>query len=672
MSDERYLIILELPPEAEEIKLLPAAKRPEALLDNSPDSTETEIDLPAENLFKNAIRKLPLPAAICGRKYRQSINIFTPQNNFNGKITIEGQPTVLGTQDIRAFYDASTQRINLEGCPRMVGEIKIRIKYKTRGLMQWSPALNEEDLTLKVLEQEALVRERQLQKAFEDAFAKLDVKPVAGTPYKVEFCLKDFCTEEFRQSLLLQEFEIKDSQELHAELTSEQTLEIAGKPIRDTEVVIICKYILRIYENDILRDVSRTYLCKMADVAPDPAIQQSKDFEAFFASLPLKKAMAGTALSTVEIPLPPPENFDRISEIEFKANDADLAAEYSKDDCSLSISGTPSRPGEASITCNYKLNAAAGEEKRNFDFKALMVTPDPRTLWKDLPTNPEAPYQSPNQAHQCINGEKTAIAASKRGRSHAHEGKFRDDNFQMEYIADTGWYIVAVSDGAGSAEYSREGSRIACRTFCDMLKERLSQIEVNDRLLAMSEDEQEKALKGAVLKATYQGMVNIDQEAQKGGQPRKKYAATFLGFVMKEIHGQWLIVAIGIGDGIIGLFDDKENLVLLTEPDGGEFVGQTRFITMNEVWQDNPAARVRSLRLPGFKFIMSMSDGVSDPKFETDNNLKKKEMWEELWRDLRQSVPFEERSDETAKALEGWLDFWAKGNHDDRTIAIVY
>src|SRR5690606_10935267 len=53
------------------------------------------------------------------------------------------------------------------------------------------------------------------------------------------------------------------------------------------------------------------------------------------------------------------------------------------------------------------------------------------------------------------------IAASRRGRSHEHAGSFRDDDFSLMHIANSDWSVLAVADGAGSAEYSREGSRIA-------------------------------------------------------------------------------------------------------------------------------------------------------------------------------------------------------------------
>ena len=68
-----------------------------------------------------------------------------------------------------------------------------------------------------------------------------------------------------------------------------------------------------------------------------------------------------------------------------------------------------------------------------------------------------------------------------------------------------------------------------------------------------------------------------------------------------------------------------------------------------------------------------MSDGVSDPKFETDANLNNPDKWDALWNDLRENGVELTDDNETSKIqLLDWLDFWAPGNHDDRTIAILY
>ena len=161
----------------------------------------------------------------------------------------------------------------------------------------------------------------------------------------------------------------------------------------------------------------------------------------------------------------------------------------------------------------------------------------------------------------------------------------------------------------------------------------------------MTGEKREEVLRNTVLNAAYLGLSNIDAESRARNNARKDYNATFLGYVMKRFGDRWLIVSMGIGDGIIGLLGRDGHAELLSEPDGGEYVGQTRFITMNEVWKNAPINRVRAFRVPDFDVIMSMTDGVSDPKFETDNNLKDGKLW---------------------------LDFYANGNHDDRTLVLVY
>jgi hypothetical protein len=73
-----------------------------------------------------------------------------------------------------------------------------------------------------------------------------------------------------------------------------------------------------------------------------------------------------------------------------------------------------------------------------------------------------------------------------------------------------------------------------------------------------------------------------------------------------------------------------------------------------------------------------MTDGITDPKFETDANLNRVEKWDALWADLNGDnadearVDFTDSSEQMADQLLKWLDFWSPGNHDDRTIAILF
>lgn len=90
--------------------------------------------------------------------------------------------------------------------------------------------------------------------------------------------------------------------------------------------------------------------------------------------------------------------------------------------------------------------------------------------------------------------------------------------------------------------------------------------------------------------------------------------------------------------------------------------------------------RLRMAIVPDFTALFLMTDGISDPMFETDKNLNDYAKWEEFYNNLKNGFPDDEiggvdLSDDNEAAkdqLLGWLDFWSPGNHDDRTIAILY
>ncbi|MBK9225311.1 MAG: protein phosphatase 2C domain-containing protein [Flavobacterium sp.] len=65
------------------------------------------------------------------------------------------------------------------------------------------------------------------------------------------------------------------------------------------------------------------------------------------------------------------------------------------------------------------------------------------------------------------------VVASKRGRSHANVGSFRDDDFAFKDFENTGWSVICAADGAGSAKLSREGSKIAVTELLNFFSENL-------------------------------------------------------------------------------------------------------------------------------------------------------------------------------------------------------
>ncbi|WP_232424237.1 protein phosphatase 2C domain-containing protein, partial [Imhoffiella purpurea] len=121
------------------------------------------------------------------------------------------------------------------------------------------------------------------------------------------------------------------------------------------------------------------------------------------------------------------------------------------------VSGTPAHQGDYRIPLRWTLD---GKETYSGEC-LLIVNPDPQSLWKVLEPPRDAPYPKPHVDSRLIQGDDYRIlAASRRGRSHEHAGSFRDDDFHIARNPDSGWDLILVADGAGSAPFSREGSRL--------------------------------------------------------------------------------------------------------------------------------------------------------------------------------------------------------------------
>jgi serine/threonine protein phosphatase PrpC len=69
--------------------------------------------------------------------------------------------------------------------------------------------------------------------------------------------------------------------------------------------------------------------------------------------------------------------------------------------------------------------------------------------------------------------------------------------------------------------------------------------------------------------------------------------------------------------------------------------------------------------------LVLLTDGITDPIFETERNLENQEHWDRFWQEQIQSR-LSAKPEQTAAHLLDWLSFWSPGNHDDRTIALLY
>lgn len=343
---------------------------------------------------------------------------------------------------------------------------------------------------------------------------------------------------------------------------------------------------------------------------------------------------------------------------------------------SFVISGTPASAGTFNLRLFYICKGwLHGGALSGRDF-SLLVNPDPRDLWEDIPSDQSQEYGRPDLDFAQLECDGSQLwAASRRGRSHAHEGKPRDDAFML--ACHNGWQMLTVSDGAGSAPFSRKGAELACEVSLDFCKEKLPEGNELERIFEdMDSNQDPLTWKAAASKLAYHVLPAaafaahkaIRQEAEAKGREMRAYAATLLLALVKKFPAGWAVLSFQVGDGAMGLFADGK-WELLAQPDEGEYGGQTRFITMNEIY-DSSHELMRRLRLdfvPDLHGLLLMSDGVSDAWFQTTAGLTDEAQWQKLWGELIEAAS---GSEPEAAFLE-WLNFWSRGNHDDRTVAML-
>ena len=389
---------------------------------------------------------------------------------------------------------------------------------------------------------------------------------------------------------------------------------------------------------------------------------------------------------------------DKISHIELAGAEELGIALAVGEDGKCSLNGKPNQAGDFSLKLRY--NTVDGEPVSELIIP-VAFNPDPRSIWKDIPTDFNIPYYKPDRDSEYVKVEAAAdgtpkkdiVAASQRGRSHAHEGRPRDDHFSLFHCDESDWYVMAVADGAGSAKYSRKGSEVACAVAIDHCKRLL--VDNKSFESAIRDFETDRNDKGKrtevtrhVIDIIYKGAMKAHEAVKKvaeanEGSKLKDFATTLMFAICKRYDFGWFIASFWVGDGAMCLFDaENKTAKLLGTPDEGEFSGQTRFLTMPEIFHDPDVVskRLRMAIVPDFTALFLMTDGVSDPMFETDRNLNDYTKWEEFYSNLKNGFPEDgiggvDLSDDNEAAkdqLLGWLDFWSPGNHDDRTIAILY
>jgi len=354
------------------------------------------------------------------------------------------------------------------------------------------------------------------------------------------------------------------------------------------------------------------------------------------------------------------------------------------------LTGIPVKSGDIKITFRFKIEGQAEDASFNDKMFTIIINPDPKSLWKNLPSDSADPYTKEDNVTQFSKlGSKHIAVSCKRGRSHANVGSFREDDFAFNELSN-GWSIVVISDGAGSAKVSRQGSHLACQGIVEFFKssESKQNLERFDDLVELHNnqrgEETNKRIKTFLYnnlgQAAFQTHKKLEAFADQAGLTLKDLSATLIFTLFKKFESGYVFLSFGVGDCPMAVLNKGlTEVTLLNWIDVGDYGGGTRFITMPEIFKDEKfETRLNFHQAKDFSYLILMSDGIYDAKFVVESSLADIKKWQQFMHDLnginedKIKVEISIDNKNLEKQLSDWMDFWSVGNHDDRTLAIVF
>ncbi|GJD19114.1 hypothetical protein RIVM261_040700 [Rivularia sp. IAM M-261] len=252
----------------------------------------------------------------------------------------------------------------------------------------------------------------------------------------------------------------------------------------------------------------------------------------------------------------------------------------------------------------------------------------------------------------CKQGKSTdglkLIGARVRGKGHKHQGTNCDDWF--EFSVSGNWTIIAVSDGAGSKNFSRVGAKASCEAAVKYLSQKLKNFIIQERntkkhfsadlnrnknwIFPAKDIESVQNFLHEAVQLAYNA---VEQAATERGKQTEYYkimnkdlevsdfSATLLLAVYTIVKAGGtnynLVLTSQVGDGILAAVSCEGSLELLGKPDSGPYSGQTEFLTSKNKRQKENLLQKTFVFAGHLKALMVMTDGVADDYFPNDPNM---------------------------------------------------
>lgn len=276
-----------------------------------------------------------------------------------------------------------------------------------------------------------------------------------------------------------------------------------------------------------------------------------------------------------------------------------------------------------------------------------------RALWRDNePDDPSDPV--PHTDCQTLQaGRWLVFGASRRGLSHAHDAKYREDSFRIEAVE--GWVLAVVADGTGSQPLARVGANLASRAAISHLASAL------DGTHGLSDTDTSAALRVAISGALAAALVPLVQEATRRGCSVNELSTTLVLLVCQSDSTKPWVATGQVGDGGVAARMQSGDCVVLGQADHGQFGGETLFLTSRESQLSWPK-RANAYRVTEpIDALFVASDGVMDDFLPPFGQLAP--LFDAVAPLARGPVPEEQ--------LLEWLAYERRSSFDDRTLVAI-
>ncbi len=189
------------------------------------------------------------------------------------------------------------------------------------------------------------------------------------------------------------------------------------------------------------------------------------------------------------------------------------------------------------------------------------------------------------------------ICCAAQGRAHAKKNIPCQDKVARR--EENGVHVIALADGAGSAQFSHYGAECVVNRVAAF---------VVDRFFDLIAQEDARKVTQEILSVALQALAD---ESELRDCTLKDLASTLLIAAVGD--GKYFLAH--LGDGVIGYLNDA-GLKVATTPDNGEFSNETVFVT-----SANAAAQMRIYRgaLKSISGFILMSDGTEQSLYNKRN-----------------------------------------------------